>query len=255
MNDLSEDLKDQIPIINVDRFSPINQDAFMKCKKIIRVIEKGIKYKITKTDLIQTNLPLTEKKKIKIIKPEGLKIFNADILDKIKEDLSYNIFGKNNYLILDQDNLTIPVIDSTENNFNYFGALLHHIDDVIEINTPNPVFLTQTNVGIHYMKDYILQPNLGDGFFIKKHDNFHFHSPLNHNCKGFLVLAKQIKENQFEIAAIKIPFKKCVITPSNVFHSDCSLVGDFLVAYGITKNYLTLNLFNKKNEIIKINFE
>ena len=254
MDNLNEDLENQIPIIKVHR-KGITDNAYMVCEKIIKVIRKEIKYKITNNDLIETNLELTQKKIENIKRPKGLLIFTANIVDTISnQDQSYNIFGKNNFLILEDDNLDIPVIESTSENFAYFGSKLHKIEDIIEMDTP-PIFLTNTSVGTDYMNGYILQKNYGKGFFIEKHKNYHYHQPLNEECNGYYVLAKQIENSTFEIGALKIPYGYSVITPSGVLHTDCSLIGSYLVGYSISKEFLTLNMYNKKSNIVKITFK
>jgi len=254
MNQLLEDLNDQIPIIIINR-KGLSNNSYMKCHKIIRIIEKFIKYKIRSNDLLMSNLQLTKQECINIIKPTNLNIFYGKI-EYNKDNMSYDIFDNYNYLILNQNTLDIPVIESNQNNFNYFGAKLHKIGDVIEINTPNKIFLNEVHIGDKYLQDYILQKKFSNGLFLELHDSYHYYQPLNSNSTGYIILAKPINLNQYEIAALKIPYGFAITISSYIHHSHSTLIGEYLIAYGITqpKNYTKLNIHNKKKQIVKINF-
>jgi len=254
MNDLSDDLMEQIPIININRKGSSN-NSYLKCQKIIRIIEKYIKYKIRSNDLLITNQQLTQQEYINITKPNNLNTFYANVVYN-KDNLSYDIFEHYNYLILNKNTLDIPVIVSNQNNFNYFGVKLHKIGDVIEINTPNKIFLNEVHIGDKYLQDYILQKDFSNGLSLELHDSYHYYQPLNSNSTGYIILAKPINLNQYEIAALKIPYGFAITISSYIHHSHATLIGEYLIAYGITqpKNYTKLNIHNKKNEIVKINF-
>ena len=252
MNDLSEDLKDQIPIINIDK-KGLSNNSYMKCHKIIRIIEKYIKYKIRSNDLLITNLELTEEKFINIIKPNTIASFKAQVLYN-KHILSYDNYEKYNYFILNQDTLDIPIIEPNQNNFNYFGVKLHKIGDVIQINTPNKIFLNEIHIGETYLQDYVLQKQFSKGFSLHLHDSYHYYQPLNNNCNGYIILAKPINLNQYVIAALKIPYGFAITISCYIHHSDAALNGEYLIAYGLTKiqNYHKFYLQNINNDMIKI---
>lgn len=248
MDDLAENLKDQIPVIDIDR-KGLSDNSYMKCHKIIRIIEKYIKYKIRFNDLLITNLELTEEEFINITKPKDLQTFYAD-----NEFLSYDSYQKNNYLILNENILNIPIIEPNQNNFNYFGVKLHKIGDVIQINTPNKIFLNEIHIGEKYLEDYVLEKQFSDGFSIHLHDSYHYYQPLNNNSSGYIILAKLINLNKYEIAAIKIPYGFAITISSCILHSDVTLTGKYLVAYGMTKiqNYTKFYFKDINGDMIRI---
>jgi hypothetical protein len=94
--------------------------------------------------------------------------------------------------------------------------------------------------------------DLGGGVYLEYHNNPHFHMPLEEYCSGYLVLCK--KENdKYYIDAFKIPYGYAIYTPGNIIHNDCFLVGKYLVVYSVSKEYSTVILKTKNNNLVKMN--
>jgi hypothetical protein len=77
--------------------------------------------------------------------------------------------------------------------------------------------------------------------------------PLSTDTEGYYILGK-ILNNKLLLSAFIIPYRKAIYTPKNVIHSDANLIGNWMVVYTKSKEYSSVLIKNKKNEIVKIKF-
>jgi hypothetical protein len=232
----------------------LNNEAYMKTIKLVNTFNKYSKLIWENNMLEISDKPITIKG-FKMNKPKRLKI-NIKILEEQDEslELNNNILGKNSKMFIENESLNIPVEIATNDKLNYYLCNMIENKDVFNLNNNSDISCFNIKIGYNYLKDYILQPGLGDGLYLETHDKPHFHQPLNQDCSGYLVLAK-IKRDELIITAFTIPYGKAVYTPSNVFHCDACLIGDYNVIYSLTDNYKTYLVHNEYNKkIVNVEF-
>lgn len=161
-----------------------------------------------------------------------------------------NILGTNGEFQIDS-NLTIPLIETTSENLEFYNCTLICQHDRIKIDSPKKIPLTVMQIGSNYAKDYLLT-EIGGGCYLEYHDVPHFHMPLNKNSSGYLILGKII-DGYCCLSAFAIPYTYAIYTAPFTIHCDAFLVGDYMVAYTVTENYSTVLLKNDGN-IVDVNF-
>lgn len=155
-----------------------------------------------------------------------------------------NILGESSMFYTKQISVIVPEIETTQNNFNLFGAQLINDQDRFWFETPQKMAFTRMDIGLNYVEETLIPKN---GFYLEYHDLPHLHVPMNKSSAGFLILGKKISDKKYVLNAFRIPFGKAVYTPPNVIHCDSLLTGEWMVAYGVTKNYSTRNIGSKIN--------
>ncbi len=249
-------LLNQIELIKIKRLGK-SLHSYMICTDILGYISNDNNiFEITHEGLdpIQNIKNLEENYEKNNLIPKKLSLISYHLKEAPDINLNnkYNIFGKNQILISELDELQIPIIQTTNNNLNYFGAELYKINDTIEFKAAKEIFITKITIGKDYVKNYLMLPELGNGCYIEKHDTEHYHQPLKGNCSGYYILAKQKDNHTFEFGAFTIPFGFGIYTHPNTYHTDSFLIGEYIVAYGLTTNYKTLNIYNKDNDIVNL---
>jgi len=101
------------------------------------------------------------------------------------------------------------------------------------------------------VKDYLLQPSLGNGAYLEVHDRPHYHMPLNNHCHGHLILAKRVG-SQYQLSAFAIPTGYAVYMKPWVIHSDAFLIGQYRMVYSITKHFSTVLLKDSQHHILPV---
>jgi len=229
-------------------------NSFMKTNKIIQTIHPNINYKI----LHQSLLPLPEYNlnkvdNIDIKQPRFTEIDSNWIDDKSIQLKNSNILGFFGRLTVPSQ-ITIPVNVANYNNVKYYGATLYNIFDIINFKAKEELPLTEMIIGTDYVDEFILKKDLGGGQYLEYHDNPHFHSPLNTDNKGYIILGK-LENFKLKLSAFIIPYYTALYTPGFVIHNDGNLVGRWLVVYSKTDNYSTVLLRDENDNCSKINFE
>ena len=164
-----------------------------------------------------------------------------------------NILGKiGEFIVTDpNDNITIPIAETTKNNLAFYSAELYKIGDTVHFNTSQTLPVTTVCIGEDYISNYMMEEQYGNGVYIERHDRPHFHMALHETCGGFLILGKK-KGNKYLLSAFRIPYGMAIYTPPNIIHNDCYLVGYYLVIYSITDDYSTVRLVDRDHKIKKI---
>ena len=229
----------------------ISNNAFMKTIKLIEVFEKPNQNLL----FDGKNIIATENVSNKIQSNTNIEIVKVQIVGKFvkltnKCIRDNNILGSSDLFIYD-NNLNIPEMNTNPENLNYYGAVLINSKDIFNLQNTKPMPLFEISVGQNYVQDYLLQENLGNGFYIESHNTPHYHQPLNEFSSGYMILAKK-HDNNLIMSKFKIPFGSALYTPPNIYHSDAFLVGDYNVIYNKADNYETYMFRNYQNKIIDV---
>ena len=226
--------------------------SHMVTNKIVQVICPYVNYKVLRNQL----LPLPEYNINKVYKCQNEIPKFIDIDNKWDDKVN---ISSNNANILGNFGrfetaaiLKLPINFATKSNVNYYGAKLFNVYDLIKFNF-NKSFLplTYMTIGDNYVKDYLEKKKLGGGQYLEYHDNPHYHSPLNSDNKGFIILGKQV-ENKIRLSGFIIPWNSGLYTPGGIIHNDANLVGNWMVCYAKTQNYSTVLLRDKDDNCTKI---
>lgn len=179
---------------------------------------------------------------------------NLDQEDRQRE--SNNILGSNSLCFFPNISKTvikIPII--AEQDLIQFGCLLFKDQDIFNLYSRKVIYETQVDIGKDYIKDYIMQPTLGEGIYLECHDAPHIHVPLTRESTGYLILGHRYHPKEIALGAFRIPFGMGVYTPNGVIHNDCFLIGSYKVFYTVTDKYSTVLLRNKNKELVSFIFE
>lgn len=188
-----------------------------------------------------------------VVKPESIKIQYDENNTKLNNCKSSNIFDKTSTFNCDQSKIKIPIINASHETLAYYNCLLLNFTDIFIFNSNrnNPFTLFEMFIGKDYVKNYIMQENLGGGIYLEYHDNPHFHAPSTKSSAGFLTLGKKTEENNIEITGFRVPYGRGIFMPGGVYHNDCFLTGHWNVIYDDSNNYLTGLLKTKSNEMVE----
>lgn len=147
-----------------------------------------------------------------------------------------NIFGQSGLFLLagSCDQLTIPMQNAaavSADALAYFGATLVPINQPISnFNTsPYPLCFVSYRFMPNYIEQYVLQPKKGGGVFVETHDFPHVFVPMSPDCRGGLILGREVGQQQFEFSAFSIPYGYAMHIKSNVIHGDSFFVGEYAI--------------------------
>ena len=237
--------------IIVKRFGTLIS-SYMITNHIIRDLYPNINYKIYRYDLV----PLFE---YKLDQPyiyiDNIPKFidinnNWNNLKNISSN-NANILG--NFGSFETESiLKLPINYANKGNVNYYGSKLFNINELIKFDFNYSYLpLTYMTIGKNYAKNYLENINLGGGQYLEVHDNPHFHSPLNRDNKGFIILGKVIN-NKIRLSGFIIPWNTALYTPGGVIHNDGNLIGNWMVCYSKTLKFSTVLLRDKNNNCTTI---
>ncbi len=251
---MSNNLIEKYKSIIVER-EGICPNSFMKTESIISEIYPYKYYTILNNKLQLSNENyICDYNKIESKKhiPKHIKIYgiwNDDISLSFSDS---NILGNNGLFITKENELIIPIEETTIENLAYYNAKLHKIGDTIEFETNQLLPLTIVDIGDNYIDGYIYP--IGNGVYCEKHNTPHYHQPLSHNCGGYLIIGKEI-ENGLELTAFTIPYGYGIYTPPYTIHNDSFLKGKYLVVYAKSETYSTVLFRNENLQIIQCRIE
>lgn len=147
-----------------------------------------------------------------------------------------NVFGQSGLFLLagSCDQLTIPMQNAaavSADALAYFGATLIPVNQSISnFNTsPYPLCFVSYQFMPDYIEQYVLQPNKGGGVFVETHDFPHVFVPMSPDCRGGLILGREVGQQQFEFSAFSIPYGYAMHIKSNVIHGDSFFVGEYAI--------------------------
>ena len=197
-------------------------------------------------DIISTNTTIPRQCCIPLIETE----MNAS------KNVDNNILGSNHILFTLHriDQMLIPIAECSIKNLSYYGAKLITPDKpYFTLDNAFPMPLFNMTIGCDYVKDYLLQPGLGDGFYMEKHNTPHIHIPVNTSSIGYYILGN-ITNNHLYATAFEIPSGCAIYTPPNIYHCDGALVGNWNVMYACASEYITYIVHNNDNTIPILDF-
>lgn len=147
-----------------------------------------------------------------------------------------NVFGQSGMLVVDESikQLSIPLQNAatvSPDVLAYFGASLVPITNMItRFNTSEyPLYFVSYQFMPDYIEKYVMQANKGGGVFVEKHDFPHVFVPMSPDCRGGLILGREIAPQQFQFSAFSIPFGFAMHIESNVIHGDSFFVGEYAI--------------------------
>ena len=179
-------------------------------------------------------------------------VINGKLDDYIQTTENNNILGKNQIMKLDnRSEIIIPIAETTDQHLAFFGCKLIKNDIPFELKNEIEMPLFHVSIGEKYVEDYLLNDTHGGGFYIERHNTPHYHQSMNKTNRGYLILGKQIT-NGILLSKFAIPHECAIYTPSNTYHSDAYLIGDYLVIYNKTDDYNTYVLKTSDNKIIMV---
>jgi hypothetical protein len=126
-----------------------------------------------------------------------------------------NILGSNHILsTLNRiEQISIPVAECNSTNVSYYGAeLITQEKPYFKLDNTSPMPLFNMTIGFDYVKDYLLQPGLGDGFYMEKHNTPHIHIPVDTSSRGYYILGNIINSKLYA-TAFQIPANCAIYTP------------------------------------------
>lgn len=169
---------------------------------------------------------------------------------------SNNILGSNDYFHIEETNdqipnLIIPVEETKQDYLGYYNVFLIDNNEKFNLNNPQPIGLFDMNIGIDYVKDFLLVNGLGDGFYIESHDLPHYYYPQDLDPQGYIILGEKLSDG-FGLTAFKIKPNTGLYLSPYTHHSDAYLIGNYNVVYGKTSNYKTWLFRDKQNQIVNI---
>jgi len=223
---------------------------------------------------------LTEKL-VGIILPKSLYYIRNDILEIIldnddnilKDNFHFDIphyivvseytkFNKNLYNLSVLDGLSImninikeiniPIVDYKKNYLAYYGCDSYNKDDKIIFDTEITLPITYIDIGTDFVNGYVMDEYKGGGLYFSESKNPKFFMPINKDCSGCIILAKKVG-HLIKISAFKIPFGKAIYIPQNVLHTDCFLVGKYMVIQSVKSENNTY-IIRHDNNLVRFNF-
>lgn len=201
-------------------------------------------------------LPSPTSKKLKSFFNDSIDLnifgFDDNLSDKSDDSISKNnILGEN--VLFKSENLNYffkPEI-ATKEKVNYYNCTLLDQNDIFNFSSDEDMAMFNVNISENYVKNYIMDENIGGGIYLEYHNLPHIHIPLNKKSRGYILLAKKKNNNIFHVSAFQIPLGKALFIKPNVIHNYCFLIGYYNVVYGKSEKYSTAIL---KNDDKLVNF-
>jgi hypothetical protein len=236
--------------IFVNRFGT-SENAFMITHRLICIYKPNTVLCLKDGNLIETDYLPNQNAQSYSSAPPNI-VINGKIDDYIETTENNNILGKNQIMILDNSSeINIPIAETTEEHLNFFGCKLIINNTLFQLKNEIEMPFFQVSIGEKYVEDYLLKDTYGGGFYIERHNTPHYHQSMNENSRGYLILGKQVT-NGILLSKFRIPPGCAIYTPSNAYHSDAYLVGDYLVIYNKPDDYNTYILKTSDNKIITV---
>lgn len=239
-------------LLMVDRSRQSVVDATMKTEGILGHIMPGEVYR-TLEDNLELVSDEDRRNAAPLVLPEPkvprMLVIENGFQDKKIDggEESANILGGNVLFETKDSSYIIPHANETPEELAYYGVHLVPIGSLVSFQTPQVVPYTKMVVGERYVENYLLNEDLGGGFYLEYHSCPHYHQPLNDKAKGWLILGKFTEdERHIRLSAFKIPFGYGIYMPPTVLHCDAYLTGEYLVAYTAAKEFKT-GIFRTKN--------
>lgn len=230
-----------------------NANAYMRTVKVLApVLSPKFSVFIKNGTVARSSVPGRPPQKIQGIKPPQT-CFTGMWKGKNEGESKGSVLGGIGELIMVKSIINIPVVTASRENLAHYDARLILDGDVLDVESPVPLVMTDISVGETYVSDFLMNKKYGGGAYLEYHDTPHFHMPQDKEADGVLILGA--RENElFCLTAFKILYGSGVYTPPYVLHSDAHLVGRYMVMYTYTENFSTVNLKTEKDELVEVRF-
>jgi hypothetical protein len=227
--------------------------SFMITDEIVGTVEPGKKYRIGLTNLVPTDVEVSEsfKQRGQGQAPANVRFRGSWITTDDGNATDSNILGGSGTLQINQTELCIPEIVATAKNLSFYGAKLVQVGDIIEFETNALLPVTLMRVGSAYVEHYLKVENKGGGAYIEYHDRPHLHVPTDKSATGCMIIGRSLGD-EYILSAFKIPFGYGIYTPPNLLHADAFLVGNFLVVYSVTDHFSTVIFRSPDHQLVDL---
>lgn len=242
-----------IDSLMVDR-QGTTSESFMRTLAIVGSITPNTCFKLSEATLVSCGSPIQVDQKTPFVSKDLPRVVVDGTWNQAKQIASKdaNILGTFQTFETDLDELAIPIVPATRESLAYYGARLVSVGESIVFETEAELPITHVEVGHAYFSDYLMKEEYGGGFYVEYHDRPHFHFALDANASGFLVLGKLDESGALMLTGFRIPQGTAVYTPSNVIHSDATLIGKWLVVYSIAEQFSTALLRTRTGALVGV---
>jgi hypothetical protein len=169
------------------------------------------------------------------------------------EPVENNILGENGVMYCSSNIYELQAVMANKENLAHYNCELITMDDIFTLNTNQKMHYMEMEIGKNYVKDYIMNPDLGGGVYLEYHSLPHFHFNPYPTNGGYIILGHLVSRNTFELTAFQIPYNTGIYIPPSVIHNDCFLTGNYFVMYDIAPIYSTVLLKQRKTKKL-VNF-
>ena len=255
LRELPDELIKDIPLLMVNRKGS-SDESYMRTENFIGHVSPGKLYRLEWSGLIDAaeedeNTPIPEPTIPAHTVIGGT--WHSEI-DLTIEDA--NILGGNGTYFLKEgdEELVIPIAESTAENLAFYGSQLVPIGGCVKFESTRNLPVTITSVGAGYAEEYLLDPEQGGGAYLEVHDRPHFHMPLDPSAGGYLIIGKLDEQKREIVTAFKVPFGYAIHMAPWTIHADSFLLGRYLVIYSATPGFSTVIIRKSDGKLGKIRF-
>ena len=234
----------------IEKYKPFSEVLYKENGNLINL--KDFNKNIHKKYFIQNYKKNKDKIPLFVLSFENI-ITGKIVNNIINTNETNNILGTNKYFICNEKIINIKISDLNKNLINKFKIkILTEKNIIFNLDNPTNTYMFLMDIGVNYVKDYLLVKDLGDGFYLETHDLPHYYWALEDEPKGYFIIGEKIS-NGFSFYAFKIPPKTGIYIPPFVYHSDAFLVGQYKVIYSNTPNYSTYLIVDKNKNPVQVN--
>lgn len=177
-----------------------------------------------------------------------------------------NVFGRyGTYQVVDYTpNLVLPTVDVdflSESDLASYGAKkLTPKDHVFHgFNTfDQNLFLIVYNYSPEYVEKYVLNKELGGGWFIETHNFPHIFKPMSPDCGGSCIIGKLISSDAetgigtYKLVSVKVQFPNTLAIESEVIHGNSGFTGPYAIPSNPNGTASIVLIHDKHGEIQSI---
>ena len=244
--DLPFSIQEAFEALAVHRIG-VSENSSMITHGFTSYVSPDREYEFNKDGLSPTGKGLEVIEGLNYVDVEGVWFHEGSL-----EEDEANILGDSGRLILNAGALKIPEARTTKETVDYYGSKLLAQGDKVVFGGPKEIPIASMTIEENYVKDYLLQGDLGGGAYIEYHDNPHFHMPADENSGGYLILGKKISKGKFRLSAFKIPLGSAIYTVPYALHADSFLTGRYKVGYHTSDDYSTGVIKDPKGGVVTV---
>ena len=160
-----------------------------------------------------------------------------------KSATNANVFGAyGSFELVDYSpNLVLPTVELdslSDEDLKTFGAkrLTPERSKCPSFNTfKESLFVIVYDYSKEYVEKYVLDKELGGGWFIETHNFPHFFKPMCPDCEGSAIIGKLISEDSetkigtYKLVSVHIKFPDAIAIESGVIHGNSGFIGPYAI--------------------------